>query len=111
MSDVKIRKRGVDPIPPHDFPMAGFMSMSRTPIAPTTFDPNSWYQVKEFCSTRGARGYLRLSRTAFLEGVKAGEYPPGRKIGHQRFWWGRQLEAIKQRRDWREVAEPDEVLL
>lgn len=83
----------------------------RAPIPPSAFDPDGWYQVREFCSTRSARGYLRLSRSAFLEGAKTGEYPPGRKVGHRRFWWGRQLEAIKRRCDWREVAEPEEILL
>ncbi len=83
----------------------------RFPIPPAEFHPDDWYQVKEFTSTREARGYLRLSRTAWLDGVKDGIYPPGRKMGHHRYWWGRQLEAVKKGEDWRSVAEPKEMIL
>lgn len=85
--------------------------VGRFPIPPAAFDPEGWYQVREFATTRDARGYLNLSRTAWMAGVKDGTYPEGRKVGHYRYWWGRQLEAIKTRKDWRDVPVPEEILL
>lgn len=85
--------------------------LRRNPIPPALFDVDGWYQVKEFTTTRQHFGYLRLSRSAFLKDVKDGALPEGRKIGHQRYWYGRQLEAIKKGQDWHEISEPAKVIL
>jgi len=87
----------------------------RYPLDPDQVRLDQWYQFREFCSKRDKRGLLRISRSTFLNGVRDGIYPAGRPTGPApnslRVYYGAQILALREGKDWREVEVPEEVTL
>ena len=78
-------KSPTKPIPPHDFPTKGMVSLL------------------ELSSHNGMRGMFPASPDTWSRGVESGDYPDPTFIGRTRYWHAVHVRAVVAGIDWRLV--------
>ncbi len=75
------------------------------------FPTTGQVRLNQIVTTKDRKGRLPLSRTAWLEGIEEGYYPPpNRSLSpYLNTWHAEHIEAIAHGQDWRTVQVPEVV--